>query len=172
MTGDYAGKPVPKDVGYAGFRLHFPFASAPKPYGEDNEFLVFLDAAYFRLRGEGENYGQSCRGIAINTGSAGPEEFPDFTTFWLVEPEGGEDFIEIVALLDGPSVSGAYRFRVHPGKTVIVDVEATLFARAEVETFGIAPLTSMFVHGSNGPVGHFDDFRPNVHDSDGLFFAD
>ncbi|HSI06024.1 MAG TPA: glucan biosynthesis protein, partial [Myxococcota bacterium] len=133
-------------------------------------FLVFLDAAYFRLRGSEQEYGLSGRGVAIDTGRGdAPEEFPDFTTFWVIEPEDGAPFVDIVALLDGPSVTGAYLFRAQPGSSATLTVRTTVFLRKPVETLGLAPLTSMFVHGSNGPLGHYDDFRPEVHDSDGLF---
>jgi periplasmic glucans biosynthesis protein len=46
-------------------------------------------------------------------------------------------------------------------------VQARLFLRAPVATFGIAPLTSMYLHGENQPAATVD-FRPEVHDSDGL----
>ena len=38
-----------------------------------------------------------------------------------------------------------------------------------VKTLGIAPLTSMFFFGENQP--RPQDFRPEVHDSDGLMMA-
>src|SRR5262249_26384045 len=109
----------------------------------------------------------SGRGLAIDTD--GQEEFPDFTAFWIVEPLPDARSVDVVALLDSPSVTGAFWFSAQPGDTSIVAVTASVFLRRDVRTLGLAPLTSMFVHGSNGPVGHFDDFRPEVHDSDGLF---
>jgi glucans biosynthesis protein len=42
-----------------------------------------------------------------------------------------------------------------------------LFARRDVRKLGVAPLTSMFMHGENS-TRFFDDYRPEVHDSDGL----
>ncbi len=50
----------------------------------------------------------------------------------------------------------------------MVEVETSpLLPRKEIEKLGIAPLTSMFFHGEN-TLRQFDDFRPEVHDSDGL----
>jgi len=72
-------------------------------------------------------------------------------------------------LLDSPRASGAYQFDVRPGEETVVDVRARLFLRASVATLGIAPLTSMFFFGENQP--HRTDFRPEVHDSDGLMVA-
>jgi hypothetical protein len=89
-----------------------------------------------------------------------PEEFPDFTTFWVTEPEDGAPHVDIVALLDGPSITGAYLFRAQPELPATLTVRTTLFLRKSVETLDLAPLTSMFVHGSNGPVGHYEH-RPS-----------
>ncbi|MCJ2030223.1 glucan biosynthesis protein G [Methylobacterium sp. J-043] len=164
------GRRYPASLGYAGFRIAHGFdASRPQAH---EEFLVFLGASYFRIRGRGQIYGLSARGIAVNTGLPQGEEFPDFTGFWIEEPQGDAASITILALLDGPSLTGAYRFAVTPGDPSAVAVEAALFPRRPIAALGLAPLTSMFLFGENGPGVHgaepFDDFRPQVHDSDGL----
>lgn len=164
------GKTFPDSLGYAGFRLSTGF-DVGKPQAQE-EFLVFLGASYFRLRGRGQVYGLSARGVAINTFGPGSEEFPDFTAFRIVEPTGDEATMTILALLDGPSLSGAYRFIVTPGDPTHVAITASLHPRREIARLGLAPLTSMFLHGQNGAGARdaesFDDFRPQVHDSDGL----
>jgi glucans biosynthesis protein len=132
-----------------------------------DEVIVFLGASYFRAVGKDQRYGLSSRGLAIDTvGGAGPEEFPRFTEFWLERPKADASSLVIDALLDSPSVTGAYRFVVTPGADTVVDVQARLFMRKGVTTLGIAPLTSMFLSGENQP--RTGDFRPEVHDSDGL----
>ncbi len=157
-----AGQAFPADLGFAGLRVHHGTpAHAP-------EYLVMQGASYFRLVGDGQSYGASARAVAVDTGLPPPEEFPEFFALWLVEPELGSRRLPIVALLDGPSVTGALRFVLEPGTTTAVDVEATIFVRKPVERLGLAPLTSMFWHGSNGPADHSDDYRPQTHDSDGL----
>lgn len=150
-------------TGFAGFRLHYPLNT---PEHKD-EVMVFLGASYFRLVGPGQVYGLSTRGLAIDTASPEGEEFPAFREFWLVRPERDADRMTIVALLDSPSVSGAYRFDLTVGERVIVDVEKHLFARTDVGKLGIAPLTSMYFFGEASVRGH-DDFRPRAHDSEGL----
>lgn len=154
---------LPEDLGFAGFRLHYPLHG---PAYKD-EVLVFLGASYFRLVGPGQVYGLSSRGLAIDTARPGGEEFPVFRRFWLLRPAPETDTMTILALLDGPSVSGAYRFDLRVAETVTMDVEARLFAREDVEMLGIAPLTSMFLFGPDS-AGGYDDFRPRVHDSEGL----
>ncbi len=149
--------------GYAGFRVHYPI-NHPEVH---DEFLVFLGASYFRLIGQDQVYGLSARGLALDTGGNGAEEFPVFREFWLKRPEPGETTLRILALLDSPSVTGAYAFEVEPGDPSTMLVDARLFARRDLERPGIAPLTSMFTHGDTGPA-LVDDFRPRVHDSDGL----
>lgn len=151
------------DSGYSGFRLHYPLNR------EDyrDEFLVFQGASYFRMIGRDQGYGLSARGLAIDTASSDGEEFPAFREFWLFQPESDATSMEIVALLDSPSLAGAYQFIVHTGDDIKVDVEARLFARHDVEKLGLAPLTSMFLFGDVSPYTA-DDFRPQVHDSQGL----
>ncbi len=165
-----AGASFPGGLGFAGFRLHYAFDRA-RPEDRE-EFLVFLGASYFRLRGLGQEYGLSARAAAIGTGLPAPEEFPDFVAHWICEPEEGARRVTILSLLDSPSLAGAYRFVVEPGDPSRIAVTAALHPRRPIERLGLAPLTSMFVHGQNGPGARgaegFDDFRPQVHDSDGL----
>jgi periplasmic glucans biosynthesis protein len=154
---------IPRDLGYAGFRVHAPIKAA----GYYDEVIVFLGASYFRAVGRDQGFGISARGIAINAIASSPEEFPDFAEYWLVTPAADATQLTIYALLNGPSITGAYRFVIQPGAQTLVDVDARIFLRRPVERLGIAPLTSMFFHGEN-TVHPFVDFRPEVHDSDGL----
>ncbi|MCS4504049.1 glucan biosynthesis protein [Arhodomonas aquaeolei] len=158
----FEGEP-PQGLGYAGFRLHFPLN---RPDYAD-EVIAFQGASYFRFLGRGEGYGMSARGLAIDTALPSGEEFPRFKAFWLVRPQEGATTVTVFALLDSPSLAGAYRFRIHPGESTRVEVTARLFARDDVQRLGIAPLTSMFFYGENSVRRH-DDYRPEVHDSDGL----
>ncbi|GIT92025.1 glucans biosynthesis protein G [Jannaschia pagri] len=162
-TDDAPQLPIDESMGYSGLRLRHQFA------GETNhrEFAVFQGASYFRAIGAAQNYGLSARGLALRTGDAEGEEFPDFTRLWVEEPVMGDDSIVVHALLDSPSVTGAYRFVIRPGETCDMDVEATIFPRVDLDHVGIAPLTSMFLYDeTNRP--RFEDFRPAIHDSDGL----
>jgi len=153
------------DVGFAGFRAHYPLNGT----GYKDELVVFLGASYFRALGAGQHYGLSARGLAIDTVGGQGEEFPRFTEFWIVRPAADANTLTVYALLDSPRASGAYQFDVHPGTETVMDVRSRLFLRKDVATLGIAPLTSMFAFGENQP--HRSDFRPEVHDSDGLMVA-
>lgn len=153
--------PIPSSMGFAGFRILY---ALNKP---DDELGAFQGASYFRMLCQKAVYGLSARGLAINTAEAGGEEFPAFTDFWVERPERDAKTLTVFALLDGPSVAGAYRFVIAPGADTVVEVRATLFFRKVVKTVGIAPLTSMFWHGENTNKAT-NDFRPEVHDSDGL----
>ena len=130
---------------------------------------MFLGASYFRALGAGQRYGLSARGLAIDTVGGQGEEFPRFTEFWFVKPAADAKTLTVYALLDSPRATGAYQFDIHPGAETVMDVRARIFLRASVATLGIAPLTSMFFFGENQP--HRTDFRPEVHDSDGLMVA-
>ena len=153
------------DLDFAGFRVHYPLNSQ----AYKDELIVFLGASYFRALAAGTRYGLSARGLAVDTVGAPVEEFPRFTQFWLVKPPPGAGALRLFALLDSPRVSGAYQFDVVPGTETVVDVRARLFLRDQVATLGLAPLTSMYQFGENQP--HRLDFRPEVHDSDGLMVA-
>jgi glucans biosynthesis protein len=159
---DFASR-VPQDLGYAGFRVHAPIKT-PSYY---DEVIVFLGASYFRAVGKQQAFGLSARGLAIDTALPSGEEFPYFREFWLVTPTEKAKEMTVYALLDSPSLTGAYRFVIHQGDQTSVAVVARLFFRREVKKLGVAPLTSMFFHGEDS-VRPFDDFRPEVHDSDGL----
>lgn len=151
------------DLGFAGFRIHAPIN---KPDYKD-EVCVFLGASYFRAVAKGELYGLSARGLSINTGEAKGEEFPSFRTFWIEKPTPNATSIVVHALLDSESAAAAYRFTIRPGDTTVFDVEMAIYPRVDLEHVGLAPMTSMFFFGPNDRVG-VDDFRPSVHDSDGL----
>lgn len=144
--------------GFAGFRVRDAY--------EDRDWMAFLGASYWRTSGYSGQFGLSVRGLALDTALPnGLEEFPRFTHFWLEPAENGD--LTVYALLDGPSATGAYRIKSRHDNGVMQDVTATIYMRDAVQRLGIAPLTSMFWYGkSNSFVA--SDWRPEVHDSDGL----
>lgn len=153
--------PAPPGLGFAGFRVVQPV------FRQRTEVAVFAGASYFEMIGAGQVYGTSARGLALDTGLPRPEEFPVFKEFWLQKPNRGDQTLTIFALLDSPSVAGAFQFVIRPGATTVATVTAVFFVRQPVERFGLAPLTSMFWYGENSQRS-FGDFRPEVHDADGL----
>jgi glucans biosynthesis protein len=155
-------KNLPVNLGFAGFRLHYPLNS---PHGSD-ELVSFLGASYFRFLGRGQSYGLSARGLAVNTGGD-DEEFPLFREFWIETSEKTPEKATIYALLDSASVTGAYQFNLFPGEESVMEVSATIFPRKDNVKFGLAPLTSMFFYGEDHQK-FYGDWRPELHDSDGL----
>ncbi len=127
----------------------------------------FIGASYFRAVGEANQFGVSSRAVAQNSGIAIPEEFPDFTHFWVGEGETDDDPITLYALLDGPSIVGAYRFVMHRGRGTTMDITLQLHIRQPIERLGISPMTSMFWY-SESVKGAATDWRPEIHDSDGV----
>jgi glucans biosynthesis protein len=151
------------DLGFAGFRVHTPI-NTPDVF---DEFLVFLGSSYFRAVARDQVYGLSARGLSLDTAEAAGEEFPRFTRFWLGKPTSNADRLQIYALLESPSVVGAYAFEAVPGDETLIEVRARLYFREHSRRVGFAPLTSMFLFGPHSQ-NRFDDWRPAVHDSDGL----
>ena len=156
-------KDEPK-MGFTGFRILGKLGGPDSSY---TEALVFQGASYFRALALDQRYGLSSRGLAINTSLEGQEEFPDYTSFWLEKPAADATHMNLCALMDTPSLTGASRFVLTPGKTTTIEIETQLYPRKDVAEIGVAPLTSMFFHGENSP-HQYGDYRPEVHDSDGL----
>lgn len=162
------GIDLPDDAGFAGFRLHDRVRGGG---GSMGDWAAFLGASYFRADGDENQYGISARGVAVNTEAPlGDqfEEFPDFTRFYVSPAKGGA--VEVLALLDGPSVTGAFRFVIRHKPHATFDVNCRLYLRKDVRRLGIAPGTSMFDH-SETIRWRRNDWRPEVHDSDGLLMA-
>lgn len=148
---------------FSGFRVRYPLN---RPDVMD-EFLVFQGASYLRAVGRGQLYGLSARGLSVATGAAEGEEFPRFSRFWIERPSANATHLVVHALLESPSVVGAYRFDITPGVDTMMETEVSLFPRRELHTVGIAPQTSMFLFDAANR-SRFDDFRSAVHDSGGL----
>jgi periplasmic glucans biosynthesis protein len=155
--------PPPAGIQFTGFRLHTPLNVAEYR----DEVAVFNGASYFRPLGKGTVYGLSARGLAIDMGEPKPEEFPAFTEFYLVRPGPNDTSLWILALLESKRATGAYAFHLQPGDPTLIDVSARVFVREPMAALGISPLTSMYLFGEDAP-NRFDDFRPEVHDSDGV----
>ncbi len=165
MPADSIAQRLPKGAGFAGFRLQEARDGALD--WRKNDWVAFLGAAYFRSIGELRQYGLSSRGIALNVATPDrPEEFPDFTNFYIDSNEGADNVI-LYAMMEGPSIVGAYRFDMMRGKGVVMEIAASLFMRAATSRFGVAPLTSMYWY-SETKKETAADWRPEVHDSDGL----
>jgi periplasmic glucans biosynthesis protein len=154
---------VLRGLGFAGFRIHFPINKE----SYKDEVITFLGASYFRALGKHQLYGMSARGLAIDTALPSGEEFPHFSEFWIQRPAINAKELLIYALLDSPRVAGAYRFVLKPDVSTTMEVSARLYLREPVGKLGIAPLTSMYYFGENQSAPR-EDFRPEVHDSDGL----
>jgi glucans biosynthesis protein len=147
--------------GFAGFRVQFVTNWRA-------DVAAFLGAAYFRaVGGDTRQYGLSARALAVDTAFARPEEFPRFTSFWFERPAKDSGTLTLYALMDSPSISGALRMQISPGGTLVMNVDTALYPRKPIERLGIAPLTSMFFYGENDRRGA-NDWRPEIHDSDGL----
>jgi len=153
-------KKIPGDIGFSGFRVM-------NGENEATDWLAFQGASYFRSAGQDNQYGASARGIAVNTSASTKEEFPLFTEFWLAEPNPDKREIVIYALLDGPSLTGAYKFIASRKSGAVMDVAAALYIRHDIARLGIAPLTSMYWYGENDRQ-FATDWRPEIHDNDGL----
>jgi glucans biosynthesis protein len=157
---------LPANSGFAGFRVQEPRDGALDWHKDD--WVAFLGASYFRAIGELNQYGLSARAVAIDTAVFDkPEEFPDFTQVFIEEPAAGAATITVYALLEGPSLAGACRFVMTRDAAVTMDIDQSLFLRRPVSRLGLAPMTSMYWFSETVKTTA-EDWRPEVHDSDGL----
>ena len=148
-------------AGFAGFRVQFVT-------DWKDDVAAFLGASYFRaVGGDTRQYGLSARALAVDTAFPRPEEFPRFTSFWFERPAKGSGTMTLYALMDSPSIAGALSFQIAPGGTQVMDIDSALYPRKPIERLGVAPLTSMFFYGENDRRAA-NDWRPEIHDSDGL----
>ncbi len=157
------GKVDADEMKFSGFRMHYPLNRSEYL----DELAVFQGATYFRVLAKNLVYGLSARAVAVNCGGPGPEEFPRFREFWVCRPEDNEAFIRVFGLFDSPSLTGAAEFVITPGAVSVMKNRVAIYARTEVAHLGLAPLTSMYWYGRQS-AQRFSDFRPEVHDSDGL----
>ena len=153
--------------GVAGLRINYPLNRPDKI----DELVTFLGASYFRALGRDNVYGLSARGLLMNSWLDIPEEFPRFSEFYVEKPAAADGPLTVYAALESPSATGAYKFVITPANAAVqetvMDVTARLYFRADVKELGVAPLTSMFLFAEANR-GNFDDYRPQVHDSNGL----
>ncbi|WP_287124090.1 glucan biosynthesis protein G [Chromohalobacter sp.] len=168
---DYGDLDIPEGdlegLGFAGFKV----TNAINDAEVMDEVMAFQGASYFRAVGRHQTYGTSGRGLAIDTALPSGEEFPAFREFWVVKPSPDSQYLTVFALLDSPSLTGAYRFVLRPGEDTVVDVSSRLFTRNAVEKLGIAPLTSMYLYGPAQPSDSLN-YRPAIHDANGLLIHD
>ena len=153
------------DLGFAGFQIRY---ALEQPDRKD-DLMVFLGSNSLRAIGRGQRYGVSARGLSVDTVGAKTEEVARFREFWIERPAVNATSLTLYALLDSPRVTAAYQFTVHPGEATVTDVRSRVFLRAPVATLALAPLSSMYEHGEND--SRLDDFRPEVHGSDGLMMG-
>ena len=169
MPPDSPARALPKGSGFAGFRIQESRLGDQATLDwKKNDWVAFLGASYFRAIGELYQYGLSARGAAVNVAVPDhPEEFPNFTEFYFLTPKGDSDAMTVFAMLEGPSLAGAYRFDMHRTAGVVMEVEPALFLRKDIERLGVTTLTSMYWFSETKKPTAID-WRPEIHDSDGL----
>jgi glucans biosynthesis protein len=156
------GRPLPVNLGFAGFKIRSPL-NDPRKF---DEFISFIGSSYFRFLGRKQQYGLSARGLVVN-GGTNQEEFPFYREFWIETPKADIEKVTIYALLDSSAATAALQFECYPQENSVIDVQVTLIPRRADAKLGLAPLTSMFFIGENE--NRFgDEYRPELHDSDGL----
>ena len=149
------------DLGFSGLRIL-------KSYDHGFEDVaIFQGATFYRSRGHTQPFGLTARGLSIRTGDEPGEEFPLFREFWVEKPNPAANTLTIHALLDSPSVTGAFRFTLRPSEITIIDTEMTLIARTAVDKLGFGAMAAAYLFS---PLDHRrpDDVRAAAYELAGL----
>jgi glucans biosynthesis protein len=154
--------PNTADLGFSGFRLFTTVWN-----GHPVEFALVQGASFFRALARGQTFGVVARALTLRPAEARGEEFPFFRAFWLERPAPGTNALVAHGLIDSESVSGVVRMTFRPGDITIVDVETTLFPRANLDHVGLGGMGSSYLFGPNDR-RNVDDPRPGVYKSTGL----
>ena len=156
QPADSPARELPKGAGFAGFRFQESrTGDQQKLDWHANDWVAFLGASYFRAIGELEQYGLSARGIAIDVSApAAPKNFRISRASTSSPRPTARPIFTVYAALEGPSVTGAYKFVMQRDKAVNMDIEARLFLRHDVGQLGIAPMTSMYWFSETNKPGH------------------
>jgi periplasmic glucans biosynthesis protein len=157
--GRLSPPPALPDLGFSGFRL-----TTGGDQGRD--IAIFQGASFFRSLAKGQNLGVMARALTLRTADARGEEFPIFRAFWVERPT--VDGVTVIhAVADSESATAAFRFTIRPNDVTIVDTEATIFARNQIDNIGFGAMQATFLFAANRR-RNVDDLRPAVHEINGL----
>ena len=148
--------------GYAGCDVLIPLDT-----GDHYESILKLrNYTGFKGRAPGMDFGVRSAALMINPGTEN-EELPQFQRIWFDRPTMPNKACNFYALVDSPSLTGAYRFKLIPGTSTTLEVESELYLRQPVKTLALAPMTSLCWF-SELTTPKPADYHPEVHNSDGL----
>ncbi len=145
------------------------FASTRRSTGptDFDEVCVFLGASYFRAVAKGETYGLSARGLSIDTGEARERSFLISRRSGWSAPQPTRPHSSSTRCSTARAAPRATASPCGPARPRC-STSRCRFIRGPISSMpGLAPMTSMFFFGPNDR-NDVDDFRPSVHDSDGL----
>ncbi|MCE4224893.1 glucan biosynthesis protein [Methylobacterium sp. C25] len=154
--------PGQTDPGFSGFRLRARFAG-----GDLSDFASFQGVSFFRLIARGQGFGLTARALMLRPADARGEDFSRWRAFFIERP--GKDGAPLVvhALLDAESCSAALRMTLKPGDASVVEMEGSIFTRAEIDHLGLGGAQTSYLFGPVGRRG-VDDARAAAYSSGGL----
>lgn len=170
MPADSVARGLPPEPSaFAGFWVREAKDQVTKlgDWKKREPFATFLGASYFRAIGEEGQVGMSARGVVLFPPPGAPEEFPDFIAHWFEPAKADGEPVTVYSLLDGPSLTGAFKFLIQRTGGTLMTIEAELNLRKDIDRLGLAALTSMYWFSETAKP-FLMDWRPEVHDSDGL----
>ncbi len=149
-------------LGFSGFRV-----LRTDGKGNREEVAVFQGACFYKAIAEHQMPGITARALALRVGDPKGEEVPRLVSAWIEKPTRAKNALVVHALLDSPSLSGAFRFTLRPGEATIVDTECTLFTRVAIDHFGLGAMQATYLFG---PMDRrrSEDIRPGVYEVSGL----
>ncbi|HEV2541505.1 MAG TPA: glucan biosynthesis protein D, partial [Methylobacterium sp.] len=149
------------EPGFSGLRIRARFGE------RHQDFAVFQGACFYRLVGQGQEFGVNGRALMLRPADPRGEEFPRWRALFVERPKTPDGPLVIHALIDSDSLAAALRLELRPGETSTAAVTATLVTRKAVEHLGLGGMQAPFLFGPHDRRGA-DDARAAVYAAGGL----
>ena len=154
--------PASAQLGFTGFRVHHRGGD-----GKLNPVASLLNASIVSAAAHDQVWGAISQLLTVRSGEQMAEEAPHIRAVWIEKPKPTATELILHAVVDTPSLAGAVRFTLRVGEATVIDTECTIFARRQVDHFGLAPIQATYL---SGPLDwpHADDMRPAVYEAGGV----
>lgn len=149
------------DPGFSGLRIRARFGE------RHQDFAVFQGACFYRLVGQGQEFGVDGRALMLRPADPRGEEFPRWRALFVERPKAPDGPLVIHALIDSDSLAAALRLELRPGETSNAAVAAILVTRKAIDHLGLGGMQAPFLFGPHDRRGA-DDARAAVYAAGGL----
>ncbi|MEE7459589.1 glucan biosynthesis protein D [Methylorubrum populi] len=150
-----------RELGFSGIRIRARF-------GENHQDLAIIQGAcFFRLVGQGQEFGVDGRALMLRPADPRGEEFPRWRALFVERPREPGGPLVVHALIDSDSLAASLRMELRPGETSTAAITATLVTRKAIDHLGLSGMQAPFLFGPHDRRGA-DDARAAAYAAGGL----